>query len=87
MSSHNIHFKNRKELSTNLKHIYICKYGKNLGTQKQVRNSHGKRAIGVRTIEVSLYKLTNSIIRNLQHCYTAYENVESRSVISLPLDL
>ena len=33
-----------------------CSYRKNfVGTQKQVRNSHGKRAIGVGAIEVLLY--------------------------------
>ena len=37
-------------------YINICSYGENtLGTPGQVRNSRGKRTIGVRAIEVSVY--------------------------------
>ena len=39
-------------------------YRKNfVGTQKRVRISHGKRAIGVRAIEVRLYKVSVSLRR------------------------
>ena len=33
-----------------------------LGTQERVRNSHGKRAISVRAIEVLLYMVTYEIL-------------------------
>ena len=36
-----------------------------LGTQERVRNSHGKRAISVRAIEVLLYYLESEIIQIL----------------------
>ena len=46
----------------------VCSYGIFfLGTQERVRNSHGKRAIGVRAIEVLLYYVffLNSV--NIHH--------------------
>ena len=54
MSTHNIHFKTNK--ISRIIPNNICSYGKKiLGTQEQVRNSRGKRAIDVGAIEVSVY--------------------------------
>ena len=51
-------------------------YRKNfVGTQKQVRISHGKRAIGVQAIEVRLYIVRHSII--------AFTDTSSSNVIDL----
>ena len=57
MNIHKIHFhdkiKNNPEIFL---HVSFLSYRKNfLGTQKQVRISHGKRAIDVRVIEVLLF--------------------------------
>ena len=51
MSTHNIQFRDKNEKIS----LYICFLScrKNfVGTQKRVRISHGKRAIGVRANEV-----------------------------------
>ena len=49
-------FKIKQEISYYPKCISVCSYGKkNLRTQKRVRNSPGKLAIGVQAIKVSLY--------------------------------
>ena len=58
MHTHNIHFQDKIRdllLSHMYIYIYICSYGKNIGTQEGIRNGHGRRAIGVRAIEVSVY--------------------------------
>ena len=53
MSTHNIQFHEIKKKSY---FFLFCCYRKNFaGTQKRVRIHHGKRAIGVRAIEVRLY--------------------------------
>ena len=54
MSTSNIQFNDKmtKFLQIFVLLIYRTKF---VGTQKQVRISHGKRAIGVRAIEVRLY--------------------------------
>ena len=50
------HFKDIKENHPKLS--LICSYGNLfLGSHKRVRNSHGKRAISVRAIEVLLYRV------------------------------
>ena len=56
MSTHNIHFQN-KTIPLELSQIYYYQefWEKNLGTQERIRNSRGKRDIGVRAIEVLLY--------------------------------
>ena len=58
MKTHNIHFQNKikalKLYQINIL-IFAVMEKKNLGTQNRVRNSRGKRAIGVRAIEVLLY--------------------------------
>ena len=54
MSTYNIQFYDKERKLP--KNICFWSYRKNfVGTQKQVRISHGKRAIGVRAIEVRLY--------------------------------
>ena len=54
MSTHNIQFHNR--VRKILAIFVFLSYRKNsVRTQKRVRISHGKRAIGVRAIEVQLY--------------------------------
>ena len=54
MSTHNIQFHEKVT-----KIFDLWSYRKNfIGTQKQVRISHGKRAIRVRAIEVLLYKVS-----------------------------
>ena len=48
----------RKKITLNYpKYDPVCSYGIffSLGTQERARDSHGKRAIGVRAIEVQLY--------------------------------
>ena len=57
MSTHNIQFHDEiRKLP--LKFVFLS-YRKNfVGTKKLVRISHGKRAIGVRAIEVRLYLVT-----------------------------
>ena len=56
MSTHNIHFHDK--IKKNPIFVFLS-YRKNVvGTQKRVRISHGKRAIGVRAIEVLLYLQT-----------------------------
>ena len=54
MSTYNLQFyKKRRKF---LKYFFFSSYRKNfVGTKKRVRISHGKRAIGVRAIEVQLY--------------------------------
>ena len=52
MSTHNIPFSIYKEITLNYPK-YVAK-GFLVGTQEQVRNSHGKRAISVRATEVLL---------------------------------
>ena len=47
---------------TKLPQIYVLLEKKFLGTQKQVRISHGKRAIDVRAIEVLLYNYLQACI-------------------------
>ena len=54
MSTHNIPFFNIKKKIT-LNYFKSAAKGFFLGTQKRVRNSHGKRAISVRATEVLLY--------------------------------
>ena len=55
MSTHNIHFHDKIRKFPEI--FVFLSYLKNIvGTQKRVRISHGKRAIGVRAIEVRLYK-------------------------------
>ena len=49
MSIHNIQFHDKIR-----KFVYLSYWKNFLGTQKRVRISHGKRAIGVRAIEVRL---------------------------------
>ena len=54
MSKHNIQFHDK--IRKFLEILVFLSYRKNfVGTQKRVRISHGKRAIGVRAIEVRLY--------------------------------
>ena len=54
MSTHNIQF-HEKLRKISLIFVFI-NYRKNfVGTQKRVRNIHGKRAVGVRAIEARLY--------------------------------
>ena len=47
----------KKKITLNYpKYNYVCSCGTfSLGTQEQVRKSRGKRAIGIRAIEVLLY--------------------------------
>ena len=53
MSTHKIQFRDKIRKFPEIFVFLGCR--KNLvGTQKQVRTSHGKRAIGVRAIEVCL---------------------------------
>ena len=53
VSTHNIHFHD-KRISINYPQIFVLSYQKNfIGSQKRVRISHGKQAIGVRVIEVN----------------------------------
>ena len=54
MSTHNIQFYDKIRKFPSI--FVFLSYRNNLvGTQKRVRISHGKRAIGVRAIEVRLY--------------------------------
>ena len=54
MSTHNIQFHDKIKKFPEI--FVFLSYGKSfVGTQKQVRISHGKRAISVRAIEVRLY--------------------------------
>ena len=54
MSTHNIQFHDKIRKFPLV--IVFLSYRKNFkGTQKRVRINHGKRAIGVRVIEVRLY--------------------------------
>ena len=55
MRTHNIHYHDKNEISNHRRYLQLRK--KNLGTQEHVRNSHGKQAIGVRGIEVSVHQL------------------------------
>ena len=44
------------------KYNNVCSYGSfSLGTQERVRNSRGKRAIGVRAVEVLLYNYLRAL--------------------------
>ena len=50
MNVHNIQFLDKIRTFPQI-YVFLC-YRKNfVGTQKRVRNSHGKRAIGIRAIE------------------------------------
>ena len=49
--------KNHTKLSQIYKCLQLCDFS--LGTQEQVPNSRGKRAIGVRAIEVRLYDFSS----------------------------
>ena len=61
MSTHNIQFHDKIRKFPKI--FVFLSYWKNfVGTQKRVRISHGKRAIGVRVIEVRLY--INNIFMN-----------------------
>ena len=54
MRTHNILFQYEEEKHPKISQI--CSYGSFFqGIQERVRNSHGKRAISVRAIEVLLY--------------------------------
>ena len=54
MSTHNIQFRDKMRKFPYIFVFLSCR--KNfVGTQKRVRISHGKRAIGVRAVEVLLY--------------------------------
>ena len=67
MSTHNMHYQYKKENHTKLSPKYnnVCNNEIfSLGTQEQVRNSHGKRAIGIRAIEVLLYLKNLDIIQS-----------------------
>ena len=58
MSTHNIQFHD-KIRKFPLVFVFL-RYRKNfVGTQKRVRINHGKRAIGVRAIDVRLDKVSN----------------------------
>ena len=54
MSTHNIPF-SIYEKEIDLNYLKSAAMGFFVGTQAQVRNSHGKRAISVRATEVLLY--------------------------------
>ena len=65
-------FNIKKKITLNYpKYNNICSYGIFfLGTQERVRNSRGKRAIGVRAIEVLLYLCTiQQAVKQHQHFY------------------
>ena len=57
----------KKKMTLNYpKYNSVCSYGIfSLGTQERVRNSRGKRAIGVRAIEGLLYNICD--LSNLVH--------------------
>ena len=56
MSTHNIHCHDKIRKFPEI--FAFLSYLKNsVGTEKRVRISHGKRAIGVRAIEVQLYRI------------------------------
>ena len=56
MSKHNIHFQNKIKSSRIISNILAAGMEKKkLVTQERVLNSRGKRAIGVRAMEVLLY--------------------------------
>ena len=55
MSTHNIPFSIYKEKENNINYLKSAAMGFFQGPQERVRNSHGKRAISVRAIEVLLY--------------------------------
>ena len=54
MSTHNIQFHDKMKKNP-LIFVYLSHQKNFVGTQKRVRISHGKRAIGVRAIEVRKY--------------------------------
>ena len=55
MSTHNVQFYKKDENFLKYFFVVFSRYRKNfIGTKKRVRISHGKRAIGVRAIEVRL---------------------------------
>ena len=60
MSTHNIQFHD-KIRKFPLIFVFLSYLKKFVGTQKRVRISHGKRAIGVRAIEVRLYRVLELI--------------------------
>ena len=69
MSTHNIQFRDKMRKFPYIFVFLSCR--KNfVGTQKRVRISHGKRAIGVRAIEVLLY-LTLVIFTRLNFVFNS----------------
>ena len=70
--------------------VFLSYWTNFVGTQKRVRISHGKRAIGVRAIEVQLYiiciKSVRSKLKHMKQCYL-YQlyNRHSGSVVERPL--
>ena len=58
MSKHKIRFHD-KIRKIPKKFVFLSYRNNFVGTQKRVRISHGKRAIGVRAIKVRLYAPTN----------------------------
>ena len=56
MNTHNIPFsiEKKKKITLNYPKLAVMRYFSQ-GTQERVRNSGGKRAIGVRTTEILLY--------------------------------
>ena len=69
MSTQNIPFLNVKNKII-LNHPKSATIGLFQGTQERVRNSHGKRAISVRAIEVPLYIIKQCAMRPM--IYTQY---------------
>ena len=64
MSTHNMHFQDKKKRSRIIPNILISAVMgiKNLRTHERVRNSHGKRAKTVEAIEFSVYHALNVVI-------------------------
>ena len=62
MSAHSIHLQDKRRKSPKL-FVYRI-WRKSLQTQECVRLIHGKRAIGVRAIEVLLYIISNKMQKN-----------------------
>ena len=54
MCTHNIQYYD-KIRKFSLRYVFLSKLKNFVATQKRVRISHGKRAIGVRAVEVRLY--------------------------------
>ena len=83
MSTHNIQFCHKiRKFSL----LFVLSYRKkSVGTQKWVQMSHGKRAIGVRAIEVRLYILCYFIFNCFMFldCNTLYITVQTIWWISI----